>query len=814
MRLKLRLELKKSLLLSVILIFALCQIVSAGSPSEYPPDIHPTDTPTDNAMSISISQTETMDFGTVRPETPIAGKQVTIHNMGMVAADNLLVQVNGTFFTASALPVRLPVGGAATFTITPKQDLPPGEFSAAVTVSAGAGALSAQSFLVKVKITNQAHQGLIVDQTELLDFGAAKVGSNVVYHLVSVWNDTGRAITDLNVNLSGDNAFTVGSPPQTLARDASADFVVSPKSGLAAGVYYGRVTVSGGGESKFFDLKCELQQNLSETFTLSKSGEYDFGALTAGYASAPSTSVVITNISPAELPGVTVSILGANPGAFSISPIRSLSGAIAPGGTNSFYVSPIMNLDVGTYAARVQVKSENETRELDVIVRVNRSDADISLNPAGAHDFGGSAFGYADLPWYTITVTNLRSSAIKEVQLALSGTDKDAFSLSKPTISQLEGKASKTFAIQPITGLPEGAYKAVVRVSDANSELTFDVKFTVARSEPAYVVTLIDNSRVYATRSISASNPVLGALPVPGARIGYSFVGWYINDLSVGVRAYPNTPISGDTYLYSNWVYASASSAQTPGGWGSDSSPIYERFSVIPPSQLSNILPNTKLNGVDSGEDITKALIKTAPINEELIVEIVDVDLGGVQSVTYPFKVTAEVSDLTDQQKRNLTGLLWDAGLTSYKRLGGRLSEDENTFSFYTYDSGKIGLAVTENMLTLKFTVDNPSYEKNGASFVNDVAPYIGSDNRTLVPLRAIAEALGADVGWDADTQTASLRLHGNAVYIQIGQTLPNQFGMAVITNERMFVPLRYAAQALDAHVIWNESDKSIDIYQ
>ncbi len=38
-----------------------------------------------------------------------------------------------------------------------------------------------------------------------------------------------------------------------------------------------------------------------------------------------------------------------------------------------------------------------------------------------------------------------------------------------------------------------------------------------------------------------------------------------------------------------------------------------------------------------------------------------------------------------------------------------------------------------------------------------DVAPFI-QDGRTLVPVRAISEALGAEVGWDNDTRTVTIK--------------------------------------------------------
>ncbi|MFX4262639.1 stalk domain-containing protein [Pelotomaculum propionicicum] len=44
----------------------------------------------------------------------------------------------------------------------------------------------------------------------------------------------------------------------------------------------------------------------------------------------------------------------------------------------------------------------------------------------------------------------------------------------------------------------------------------------------------------------------------------------------------------------------------------------------------------------------------------------------------------------------------------------------------------------------------------NGQQVISDVQPFI-QDGRTMVPLRVISEALGADVAWDQETQTVTI---------------------------------------------------------
>ncbi|MBQ7821924.1 MAG: DUF4886 domain-containing protein [Clostridia bacterium] len=62
---------------------------------------------------------------------------------------------------------------------------------------------------------------------------------------------------------------------------------------------------------------------------------------------------------------------------------------------------------------------------------------------------------------------------------------------------------------------------------------------------------------------------------------------------------------------------------------------------------------------------------------------------------------------------------------------------------------------------TIRLTIDSPELYKNGENiYTMDVPATIIEENgesRTLVPVRAIAEAFGCGVGWDAETRTARI---------------------------------------------------------
>ena len=93
-----------------------------------------------------------------------------------------------------------------------------------------------------------------------------------------------------------------------------------------------------------------------------------------------------------------------------------------------------------------------------------------------------------------------------------------------------------------------------------------------------------------------------------------------------------------------------------------------------------------------------------------------------------------------------------------------------------------------------------------------EVVPYISSEDRTLVPIRFISESLGAEVNWDDATRTVTVTKGDTAINMVIGNTEYSVNGEArtmetapVITQDRTMLPLRAAAEALGQKVYWND---------
>jgi hypothetical protein len=106
-----------------------------------------------------------------------------------------------------------------------------------------------------------------------------------------------------------------------------------------------------------------------------------------------------------------------------------------------------------------------------------------------------------------------------------------------------------------------------------------------------------------------------------------------------------------------------------------------------------------------------------------------------------------------------------------------------------------------------------------------DTQPYVDKNNRTMVPIRFVSEALGATVDWDNPTKTATVSKDGISVDVTIGKktiTITDADGKvttkemdteAVTTGERTMVPVRFVAEALGAWVSWSSAFNTVLIY-
>ena len=109
----------------------------------------------------------------------------------------------------------------------------------------------------------------------------------------------------------------------------------------------------------------------------------------------------------------------------------------------------------------------------------------------------------------------------------------------------------------------------------------------------------------------------------------------------------------------------------------------------------------------------------------------------------------------------------------------------------------------------------------NGEPINFDIPPQI-IDDRTMVPMRAIFEALGAEVDWNEDTEMITA-IRGHVIIVmQIGNltvTIAELGGGVeeiqldippVIIEERTMVPTRAVAESFGVTVDWNENTRTV----
>lgn len=104
----------------------------------------------------------------------------------------------------------------------------------------------------------------------------------------------------------------------------------------------------------------------------------------------------------------------------------------------------------------------------------------------------------------------------------------------------------------------------------------------------------------------------------------------------------------------------------------------------------------------------------------------------------------------------------------------------------------------------------------NGQRLSLDTDPFIEQD-RVLVPMRAIFEAIGAAVDWNAETQTVTGKKGDVEVVLKIGYVNTQVNGRDVtldvaakIVNDRTYVPLRFVSESLGATVDWSSSARQV----
>ena len=143
----------------------------------------------------------------------------------------------------------------------------------------------------------------------------------------------------------------------------------------------------------------------------------------------------------------------------------------------------------------------------------------------------------------------------------------------------------------------------------------------------------------------------------------------------------------------------------------------------------------------------------------------------------------------------------------------------------------KFGLS-TEKKLTVVYSplpktqlllkIGSKNLYVNGVRKLMDVPPII-MWNRTLLPIRHIIEALHGSIEWNPEHRTVNIQISGAEISLKIGSNIATVNGkevqidknpsvMAIIKNNRTYIPLRFVIEQIGGKVTWFPKTKEIEI--
>ena len=129
-----------------------------------------------------------------------------------------------------------------------------------------------------------------------------------------------------------------------------------------------------------------------------------------------------------------------------------------------------------------------------------------------------------------------------------------------------------------------------------------------------------------------------------------------------------------------------------------------------------------------------------------------------------------------------------------------------------------LAMLILVSAITPVMANDNITVKIDGKKIAFDVQPQL-INNRTMVPLRAIFEALGATVDWNDATQTVTSTKGATTISLTINNPTMYVNGTSValdspacLVGARTLVPVRAISEAFGTKVEWDDSTSTVNI--
>jgi len=142
--------------------------------------------------------------------------------------------------------------------------------------------------------------------------------------------------------------------------------------------------------------------------------------------------------------------------------------------------------------------------------------------------------------------------------------------------------------------------------------------------------------------------------------------------------------------------------------------------------------------------------------------------------------------------------------------------EDNQTVMFFTNQPATFMMGGTLVSISrqIALTLGNAQFNVDGTPYHMVAAPFV-SNSRTMVPLRFMEQVFGMEVGWLSGQRTAYVIVEGTTLYFPINSITPELAALGLdeparLVNGRTMVPLRFIAELLGAEVIWNRANREV----
>ncbi len=140
-----------------------------------------------------------------------------------------------------------------------------------------------------------------------------------------------------------------------------------------------------------------------------------------------------------------------------------------------------------------------------------------------------------------------------------------------------------------------------------------------------------------------------------------------------------------------------------------------------------------------------------------------------------------------------------------------KITAGEKSKSINLYDT---------NANIIKMKIDETKYNINEESFEMDTKPFI-KDDRTLVPVRFIVEALKGNVDYDDENRIVNIVYDGKIIIIPIDDNkivvndeVITMDTTAIIKDSRTFIPIRFVAESIGMTVDYEDSTKEVTLIE